>query len=65
MLRKIVDIFFLITLVLLIFGLLSVTRITIRFDESKYIDKSHCIPLPSSEVHDYWACKKEIKKLSA
>jgi hypothetical protein len=62
MLRKIVDIFFLITLVLLIFGLLSVTRITIRFDESKYINKAHCIGLPSSDVNEYWACKKEVKK---
>jgi multisubunit Na+/H+ antiporter MnhG subunit len=62
MLRKIVDIFCIITFVLLIFGLLGVTRMTIRFDESKHIDKSKCVGLPSSDVNDYWACKKEVKK---
>lgn len=30
-------------------------------DKSRYIDKSQCIGLPSSNVNDYWACKKEVK----
>jgi hypothetical protein len=30
--------------------------------KTNYISKSQCIPLPSSNVNDYWACKKEAKK---
>jgi len=30
--------------------------------KSRSIDKSQCIGLPSSDVNDYWACKKEVKK---
>lgn len=30
--------------------------------KTNYINKSQCIPLPSSNVNDYWACKKEVKK---
>lgn len=30
--------------------------------KTKYIDKSQCIRLPSSDVNYYWACKKEVKK---
>lgn len=31
-------------------------------DKSKYIDKSQCIGLPSSDVNDYWACRKEVNE---
>lgn len=30
--------------------------------KTNYINKSQCIGLPSSDVNDYWACKKEVKK---
>jgi hypothetical protein len=34
----------------------------VDIDMNKYISKSQCIPLPSSNVNEYWACKKEVKK---
>lgn len=63
MLRKIVDIFCAITFFILICGFVF-DRIHIKngLDKTKYIDKQQCIGLPSSDVNDYWACKKEIKK---
>ena len=61
MLRKIVDMFFLITFVVLICGLVD-QILNNRLDAKRYIDKSKCIGLPSSDVNEYWACKKEVKK---
>jgi hypothetical protein len=30
--------------------------------KSRSIDKQQYIPLPSSNVNEYWACKKEVNK---